>query len=80
MFNAVACCTRWGLVASIEIEVGVVKRRVPLLPWGSVAGRPEMTLEAQSLACETEMCVRRVVNKSGLTMHWKLCCIGGKHE
>ena len=39
-----------------------------------------MTLEAQSLACGTEMCVRRVVNKSGLTMHWKLCCIGGKHE
>ena len=70
---------RWGLVASIEIEVGV-KRRVPLLPWGRVAERPEMTSEAQSLACVTEMCVRRVVNKSGLTMHWKLRCIGGKHE
>ena len=80
MFNAVACSARWGLVASIEIEVGVVKRRVPLLPWGRVAGRPEVTLDAQSLACGTEMCVRRVVNKSGLTMHWKLCCIGGKHE
>ena len=49
MFNAVACSARWGLVASIEIEVGV-KRRVPLLPWGRVVGRPEMTLEAQSLA------------------------------
>ena len=49
MFNAVACSARWGLVASIEIEVGV-KRRVPLLPWSRVAGRPEMTLEAQSLA------------------------------
>ena len=69
MFNAVACSARWGLVASIEIEVGVVKRRVPLLPWGRVAGRPVMTLEAQSLACGTEMCVRRVVNTSGLTMH-----------
>jgi len=79
MFNAVACSARWGLVASIEIEFGV-KRRVPLLPWGRVAGRPEMTLEAQSLASGTEMCVRRVLNKSGLTMHWKLCCIGGKHE
>ena len=79
MFNAVACSARWGLVASIEIEVGV-KRRVPLLPWDRVAGRPEMTLEAQSLACGTEMCVRRVVNKSGLTMRCKLCCIGGKHE
>ena len=76
MFNAVACSARWGLVASIEIAVGV-KRRVPLLPWGRVAGRPEMTLEAQSLACGTQMCVRRVVNKSSLTMHWKLCCIGG---
>ena len=32
-------------MASIEIEVGV-KRRVPLLSWGRVAGRPEMTLEA----------------------------------
>ena len=80
MCSAVACCARWGVVASIEIEVGVVKRRVPLLAWGRVAGRPEMTLEAQSLACGTEMCVTRVVNKSGLTMHWKLCCIGGKHE
>jgi len=79
MFNAVACSARWGLVATIEIEVGVVKRRVPLLPWGRVAGRPEMTSEAQSTACGIEMCVRRVVNKSGLTMHWKLCCIGGKH-
>jgi len=49
MFNAVVCSARWGLVAGIEIEVGV-KRRVPLLPWGRVAGRPEMTLEAQSLA------------------------------
>ena len=67
-------------MASIEIEVGIVKRRVPLLPWGRVAGRPEITLEAQSLACGTEMFVRRVVNKSGLTVHWKLCCIGGKHE
>ena len=45
-----ACSARWGLVASIEIEVGVVKRRVPLLPWGRVAVRPEMNLEAQSLA------------------------------
>ena len=36
MFSAVACSARWGLVASIEIEVGVVKRRVPLLPWGRV--------------------------------------------
>jgi len=52
---------KWGLVASIEIEVGVVKRRVPLLAWGRVAGRPEMTLEAQSLACGTEMCVTRHV-------------------
>jgi hypothetical protein len=76
MFNAVACSARWGLVASIEIEVGVVKRRVPC---SRVAGRPEMTA-AQSLACGTEMCVRRVVNKSGLTMRCKLCCIGGKHE
>ena len=59
MCSAVACCARWGVVASIEIEVGVVKRRVPLLPWACVAVRPEMTLEAQSLACETEMCVRR---------------------
>ena len=67
-----------GLVASIEIKVGV-KRRVPLLPWGRAAGKPEITLEAQSLACRTQMCVRRVVNKSGLTMHWKLCPIGGKH-
>ena len=55
MFNVVACCARWGLVASIEIEVGV-KRRVPLLPWGHVAGRPEMTFEAQSLACGTDVC------------------------
>ena len=55
MFNVVACSARWGLVASIEIEVGV-KKRVPLLPWGRVAGRPEMTLEAQSLACGKEMC------------------------
>jgi len=47
MFNAMACSARWGLVASNEIEVGV-KRRVPLLPWGRVAGRPDMTLEAQS--------------------------------
>ena len=78
MLNAVACSARWGLVTSIEIEVGV-KRRVPLLPLGRVAGKPEMTLEAQSLACGTEICVRRVMNKSGLTMHWKLCCIGGKH-
>ena len=68
----------WWLVS--RIEAGVVKRRVPLLPWGRVAGRPEMTLEALSLACGTEMCVRRVVNKSGLTMHWKLCYFGGKHE
>ena len=74
-----ACSARWGLVTSIGIEVGV-KRRVPLLPCGRVAGRPEMTLVAQSLACGTEMRVRRVVNKSGLTMHWKLRCIGGKHE
>ena len=59
MFSAVVCCARWGLVASIVIEVGVVKRRVPLLPWGRVAVRPEMTLGAQSLACETEICVRR---------------------
>jgi len=51
MFSAVACSARWGLVASIEIEVGVVKRRVPLLPWVCVAVRPEMTLEAQSLVC-----------------------------
>ena len=58
MFNAVACSALWGLVASIEIEVGVVKRRVPLLPWGRVAGKPEMTLEVQSPACGTEMCVR----------------------
>ena len=29
-------------MASMEIEVGV-KRRVPLLPWGRVAGRPEVT-------------------------------------
>jgi hypothetical protein len=28
-----------------------VKARVPLLRWGLVAGRPGMTLEAQSLAC-----------------------------
>ena len=49
---------RWGLVASIEFEVGV-KRRVPLFPWGRVAGRPEMALEVQSLACGTEMCVRK---------------------
>jgi hypothetical protein len=67
-------------VASIEIEVGIVKRRVPLLPWGRVAGRPEITLEAQSRACGTDMFVRRVVNKSGLTVHWKLCCIGGIRE
>ena len=40
-------------MANIEIEVGV-KRRVPLLPWGRVAWRPEMTLEAQSLACGTD--------------------------
>ena len=53
-------------MASIEFEVGV-KRRVPLLLWGRVARRPEMTLEAQSLACGTEVCVRRVVNKSGLS-------------
>ena len=66
-------------MASIDIEV-VVKKRVPLLPCGRVARMPEMTLEAQSLACGAEMCVRRVVNKSGLNMHWKLCCIGGKHE
>ena len=49
MFNAVACSARWGLVAGIEIEVGV-KRRVPLLPWGRVARMPEMTLEAKFLA------------------------------
>ena len=36
-------------MASIKIEVGV-KRRVPLLPWGRVEGRLEITLEAQSLA------------------------------
>jgi hypothetical protein len=59
MSRAVASCARLCLVASIEIEVGVVKRRVPLLPWGRVAVGPEMTLEAQSLACGTEMCVRR---------------------
>ena len=35
-------------MASIEIEFGV-KRRVSLLPWGRVAGRPAMTLEAQFL-------------------------------
>ena len=58
MFNAMACSERWGLVASIEIEVRV-KSGVPLLPWGRVAVRPEMTLGAQSLACETEICVRR---------------------
>jgi len=57
VFNAMECSARWGLVASIKIEVGV-KRRVPLLPWGRVAGRSEMTLEALSLACGTEMCVR----------------------
>jgi len=56
MFNAVACSARWGLVASIEIELGV-KRRVPLLPWGRVAGRPEMPLEAQSLAYIPGVCV-----------------------
>ena len=39
-------------MASIEFQVGV-KRRVPLLLWGRVARRPEMTLEAQSLACGT---------------------------
>ena len=62
-------------MTSIEIEVCVKRRVLLLLPWGRVAGRSEMTLEAQSLACGTEMCVRRVVNKSSLTMHWKLCCI-----
>ena len=54
MFSAVACSARWGLVASIEIEVGVAKRRVPLLPWGHVAVSTEMTLEAQSLVCGTQ--------------------------
>ena len=43
-------------MASIEIEVGV-KRRVPLLPWGRVVGRPEMTLEVQSRACgDSDVC------------------------
>ena len=31
-------------MASIEIEVGIVKRRVPLLNWGHVAGRSESDL------------------------------------
>ena len=56
MFNAVACSARCALVSSIEFEV-CVKRRVPLLPWGRVAGRPEMTLEAQSLAYIPGVCV-----------------------
>ena len=43
-------------MASIKIE-GCVKRHVPLLPWGRVAGRPEMTLEAQSLAYIPGVCV-----------------------
>ena len=43
-------------MASIEIEVGIVKRRVPLLPWGRVAGRPGMTLEAQ-YGAETCSCL-----------------------
>ena len=42
--------------SGIEIEVGV-KRRVPLLPWGRVASRPETTLEAQSLAYIPGVCV-----------------------
>ena len=48
MFNVVACSARWGLVASIKIEVGV-KRRVPLLPWGRVAGRPKRCLALKHL-------------------------------
>ena len=74
MFNVVACCARWGLVASIEIEVGV-KRRVPLLPWGHVAGRPEMTLEAQSLAYIPCVCVFPVC--SGFTPGWAYVLVGG---
>ena len=67
MFHAVACSARWGLVAGIDIEVGV-KRRVPLLPWGRVAGRPEMTLEAKSLACIPGVCVFPA--RSGFTPGW----------
>ena len=46
---------------------------------GRVAGKSESDLGGTvPLPVGTEMCVRRVVNKSGLTMHWKFCCIGGK--
>ena len=74
MFNVVACSARWGLVASIGIEVRV-KRRVPLLPWGRVIGRPEMTLEAQSLAYIPGVCVFPA--RSGFTPGWAYVLVGG---
>jgi hypothetical protein len=37
-----------GVLCTMGCGVGV-KRRAPLLPWGRVAWRPEMTLEAQYL-------------------------------
>ena len=70
----VAFSAHWGLVASIEIEVGV-KRRVPLLPWDRVAGRPEMTLEAQSLACNPGVCVFPAL--SCFTPGWAYVLVGG---
>ena len=82
MFNAVACSARCGLVASIEIEVGV-KRRVIIIiiiiiiiiPWGRVAGRPEMTLEAQSLAYIPGVCVFPA--RSGFSPGWAYVLVGG---
>ena len=69
------CSARWGLVASIEIEVGVVKRRVSLLPSGRVAERPEMTLDAQSLAYIPGVCVFPA--SSGFTPAWPYILVGG---
>ena len=67
MFNTVACSARWGLVASIEIEVGV-KRRVPLLPWGRVAGRPRNDLGG-TVPCLWDRGVREMHD-----------CISNKHQ
>ena len=63
----------WWLVT--RIEAGVVKRRVPLLPWGRVAGRPEMTLEAESLAYIPSVCVFPA--RSSFTPGWTYILVGG---
>ena len=60
--------------SGIEIEVGV-KRRVPLFPWGRVAGRHEMTLQAQSLAYIPGVCVFPA--HSGFTPGWAYVLVVG---